>query len=89
MAKVGDGPTFVEAVVAYRPDVSVVDVRMPPTQGDEDEPSDPFANEHRVLRDDHAERRSLHVQIMRAATTSRTPQGVVRGRGWWRRAVVS
>ena len=35
VAKVGDGPSLVEAVVAHRPDVSVVDVRMPPTQRDE------------------------------------------------------
>lgn len=35
VAKVGDGPALVEAVVAHRPDVSVVDVRMPPTQRDE------------------------------------------------------
>ncbi|HSO29906.1 MAG TPA: response regulator transcription factor [Candidatus Sulfomarinibacteraceae bacterium] len=35
VAKVGDGPSFVEAVVEHRPDVSVVDVRMPPTQRDE------------------------------------------------------
>ena len=35
VAMVGDGPSFVEAVVAHRPDVSVVDVRMPPTQRDE------------------------------------------------------
>jgi DNA-binding NarL/FixJ family response regulator len=35
VAKVGDGPSFVDAVVAHRPDVSVVDVRMPPTQRDE------------------------------------------------------
>jgi DNA-binding NarL/FixJ family response regulator len=35
VAKVGDGPSFVAAVVAHRPDVSVVDVRMPPTQRDE------------------------------------------------------
>ena len=35
VAKVGDGPSFVAAVEAYRPDVSVVDVRMPPTQRDE------------------------------------------------------
>lgn len=35
VAKVGDGPSFVEAVVKHRPDVSVVDVRMPPTQRDE------------------------------------------------------
>ena len=35
VAKVGDGPSFIEAVVEHRPDVSVVDVRMPPTQRDE------------------------------------------------------
>ena len=35
VAKVGDGPSFVEAVVTQRPDVSVVDVRMPPSQRDE------------------------------------------------------
>ena len=35
VAKVGDGEAFVESVVAHRPDVSVVDVRMPPTQRDE------------------------------------------------------
>jgi DNA-binding NarL/FixJ family response regulator len=35
VAKVGDGPSFVEAVLAHRPDVSVVDVRMPPSQRDE------------------------------------------------------
>ncbi len=35
IAKVGDGPSFVEAVVTHRPDVSVVDVRMPPSQRDE------------------------------------------------------
>ena len=35
VAKVGDGPSLVEAVVRERPDVSVVDVRMPPTQRDE------------------------------------------------------
>lgn len=35
VAKVGDGPAFVDAVQALRPDVSVVDVRMPPTQRDE------------------------------------------------------
>ena len=33
--KVGDGPSFVAAVVRHHPDVSVVDVRMPPTQRDE------------------------------------------------------
>jgi DNA-binding NarL/FixJ family response regulator len=35
VAKVGDGPSFVDAVERHRPDVSVVDVRMPPTQRDE------------------------------------------------------
>ncbi len=35
VAKVGDGASFVAAVVEHRPDVSVVDVRMPPTQRDE------------------------------------------------------
>ena len=35
VAKVGDGPSFVAAVEAHRPDVSVVDVRMPPSQRDE------------------------------------------------------
>ena len=35
VAAVGDGPSFVAAVVEHRPDVSVVDVRMPPTQTDE------------------------------------------------------
>jgi DNA-binding NarL/FixJ family response regulator len=35
VAKVGDGVAFVEAVMAHRPDVSVVDVRMPPSQRDE------------------------------------------------------
>jgi DNA-binding NarL/FixJ family response regulator len=35
VAKVGDGDAFVAAVVDQRPDVSVVDVRMPPTQRDE------------------------------------------------------
>jgi DNA-binding NarL/FixJ family response regulator len=35
LAKVGDGQAFVEAVAAHRPDVSVVDVRMPPGQRDE------------------------------------------------------
>ena len=32
VAKVGDGDAFVRAVETHRPDVSVVDVRMPPTQ---------------------------------------------------------
>jgi DNA-binding NarL/FixJ family response regulator len=35
VAKVGDGDAFVRAVETHRPDVSVVDVRMPPTQRDE------------------------------------------------------
>ncbi len=35
VAAVGDGPALVEAVLGYRPDVSVVDVRMPPTHTDE------------------------------------------------------
>jgi DNA-binding NarL/FixJ family response regulator len=35
VAAVGDGPSLVEAVETHRPDVSVVDVRMPPTQRDE------------------------------------------------------
>ena len=35
VAKVADGDAFVAAVEAHRPDVSVVDVRMPPTQRDE------------------------------------------------------
>jgi DNA-binding NarL/FixJ family response regulator len=35
VAVVGDGPTLVEAVVERRPDVSIVDVRMPPSHTDE------------------------------------------------------
>lgn len=35
VAAVGDGPALVEAMLAHRPDVSVVDVRMPPTHTDE------------------------------------------------------
>jgi len=35
VAKVGDGDAFVAAVEEHRPDVSVVDVRMPPSQRDE------------------------------------------------------
>ncbi len=35
VAAVGDGPALVAAVEQHQPDVSVVDVRMPPTQRDE------------------------------------------------------
>ncbi|MGW7824436.1 LuxR C-terminal-related transcriptional regulator [Streptomyces puniciscabiei] len=35
VAAVGDGPALVEAVLTHSPDVSVVDVRMPPTHTDE------------------------------------------------------
>ena len=35
VAQVGDGPSLVAAVQTHEPDVSVVDVRMPPTQRDE------------------------------------------------------
>ncbi|MEH0821586.1 response regulator [Micromonospora sp. URMC 105] len=35
VAAVGDGEALVEQVVAHRPDVSIVDVRMPPTHTDE------------------------------------------------------
>ena len=35
VAKVGDGDALVAAVEAHHPDVSVVDVRMPPSQRDE------------------------------------------------------
>ena len=35
VAVVGDGPALVEAVRKHQPDVSVVDVRMPPTHTDE------------------------------------------------------
>ncbi len=35
VAAVGDGPTLVEAIVEHRPDVSIVDVRMPPSHTDE------------------------------------------------------
>jgi DNA-binding NarL/FixJ family response regulator len=35
VAAVGDGPSLVDAVVAERPDVSIVDVRMPPSHTDE------------------------------------------------------
>jgi DNA-binding NarL/FixJ family response regulator len=35
VAAVGDGPSLVAAVVTHRPDVSIVDVRMPPSHTDE------------------------------------------------------
>ena len=35
VATVGDGPSLVEAIAAHRPDVSIVDVRMPPSHTDE------------------------------------------------------
>ncbi|HEU5455344.1 MAG TPA: response regulator transcription factor [Nocardioides sp.] len=35
VASVGDGPSYVAATLAHRPDVSVVDVRMPPSHTDE------------------------------------------------------
>jgi DNA-binding NarL/FixJ family response regulator len=35
LAAVGDGPSLVQAIDAHRPDVSVVDVRMPPSHTDE------------------------------------------------------
>jgi DNA-binding NarL/FixJ family response regulator len=35
VAAVGDGPSFVDAVIKHRPDVSIVDVRMPPSHTDE------------------------------------------------------
>ncbi|SDD27754.1 DNA-binding response regulator, NarL/FixJ family, contains REC and HTH domains [Geodermatophilus telluris] len=35
VAVVGDGPSLVRAVAEHRPDVAVVDVRMPPTHTDE------------------------------------------------------
>jgi DNA-binding NarL/FixJ family response regulator len=35
VAAVGDGPSLVDAVAAEQPDVSIVDVRMPPTFSDE------------------------------------------------------
>jgi DNA-binding NarL/FixJ family response regulator len=35
VAAVGDGPSLVAAVEQHRPDVSVVDVRMPPSNTDE------------------------------------------------------
>jgi DNA-binding NarL/FixJ family response regulator len=35
VAAVGDGPSLVAAVVEHKPDVSIVDVRMPPSHTDE------------------------------------------------------
>jgi DNA-binding NarL/FixJ family response regulator len=35
VAAVGDGDSLVEAIVAERPDISIVDVRMPPSHTDE------------------------------------------------------
>ena len=35
VAAVGDGPALIRAVAEHRPDVAVVDVRMPPTHTDE------------------------------------------------------
>ncbi len=35
VASVGDGPALIEAVLEQKPDISVVDVRMPPTHTDE------------------------------------------------------
>lgn len=35
LAAVGDGPSLVEAITTHRPDVSIVDVRMPPSHTDE------------------------------------------------------
>jgi DNA-binding NarL/FixJ family response regulator len=35
VAAVGDGESLVEAIVAERPDISIVDVRMPPSHTDE------------------------------------------------------
>jgi DNA-binding NarL/FixJ family response regulator len=35
VAAVGDGPSLVQAIVEHRPDVSIVDVRMPPSHTDE------------------------------------------------------
>jgi DNA-binding NarL/FixJ family response regulator len=35
VAAVGDGPSLVEAVAEHKPDVSIVDVRMPPSHTDE------------------------------------------------------
>jgi DNA-binding NarL/FixJ family response regulator len=35
VAAVGDGPSLVDAIVEHRPEVSIVDVRMPPSHTDE------------------------------------------------------
>ncbi|RSM61710.1 DNA-binding response regulator [Actinoplanes sp. ATCC 53533] len=35
VAAVGDGPSLVAAIIEHRPDVSIVDVRMPPSHTDE------------------------------------------------------
>jgi DNA-binding NarL/FixJ family response regulator len=35
VAAVGDGPSLVDAITEHRPDVSIVDVRMPPSHTDE------------------------------------------------------
>ncbi len=35
VAAVGDGPALVAAVTEHRPDIAIVDVRLPPTQRDE------------------------------------------------------
>ena len=35
VASVGDGPSFVAAMLEHRPDIGIVDVRMPPTNTDE------------------------------------------------------
>jgi DNA-binding NarL/FixJ family response regulator len=35
VAVVGDGPSFVKAAITHQPDVSIVDVRMPPSHTDE------------------------------------------------------
>ncbi|MQW74605.1 response regulator [Nocardioides sp. dk4132] len=35
VAAVADGPSFVDAVLEHRPDLGIVDVRMPPTHTDE------------------------------------------------------
>jgi DNA-binding NarL/FixJ family response regulator len=35
VAAVGDGPSLVEAIEEHRPDVAIVDVRLPPSQRDE------------------------------------------------------